>query len=112
MFVLLHNTPKHIEGAKLIPLKNMLLHDHVNLFNEELLAWHIKNNKDLPKNKCTKILVYCLSGERSPTASQVLVNSGHKRVDNIQDCSTSWLNTRYPIVIDPDFWAVNYPNFH
>jgi len=56
MFVLLHNTPKHIEGAKLIPLKNMLLNDHVNLFNEELLAWHIKNNKDLPKTNVQKYL--------------------------------------------------------
>ena len=69
-------------------------------------AWHIKNNKDLPKNKYTKILVYCLSGKRGPTASQILVDSGYKRVDKIQDGITAWLNTRYPIVIDPDFWEL------
>ena len=51
----------HIEGANLIPLRNLQLYAPVNLSDEELLAWHIKNNKDLPKNKCTKILVYCLS---------------------------------------------------
>ena len=96
----------------MIPFKNMLLYDPINLLNEELFAWHTKNNKDLPKNKCTKILFYCLSGKRGPTASQILVDSGYKRVDNIQDVSTAWLNTRYPIIIDPDFWAVNYPTFH
>jgi len=53
-----------------------------------------------------------LSKKRGHTASQMLVDSGYKRVDNIQDGITAWLNTRYPIVIDPYFWAVNYPNFH
>jgi rhodanese-related sulfurtransferase len=52
------------------------LHDPVKLSDEGLLTWHIKNNKDLPKNKCTKILVYCLSGKRSAIASQMLIDSG------------------------------------
>ena len=42
-----------IEGAKLIPLMNVPSHDPVNLSDEELLAQHIKNNQDLPKDKCT-----------------------------------------------------------
>lgn len=39
----------YIVGAKLIPLKNVLSHDPINLSNEELLTWRIKNNKYLPK---------------------------------------------------------------
>ena len=46
----------HIEGANLIPLRNVPLHDPVNLSDEELLAWHIKNNKDLPKTNVQKYL--------------------------------------------------------
>ena len=99
----------HIEGAKLIPLRNVPLHDHVNLSDERLLAWHIKNNKDLPKNKDSKILVYCFSGKRSAVASQMLVQSGYKRVHNMQSGITEWVNARHPIVIDPIFWTVNYP---
>jgi rhodanese-related sulfurtransferase len=99
----------HIEGSKLIPLRNVPLHDPVNLSDEGLLAWHIKNDKDLPKNKDAKILVYCFSGKRSSVASQMLVESGYKRVYNMQSGITEWVNARYPIVIDPIFWTVNYP---
>jgi rhodanese-related sulfurtransferase len=99
----------HIEGANLIPLRNVPLHDPVNLSDEGLLAWHIKNNKDLPKNKDAKILVYCFSGKRSFVASQMLVQSGYKKVYNMQNGITEWVNARYPIVIDPIFWTINYP---
>ncbi len=99
----------HIEGANLIPLRNVPLHDPVNLSDEELLAWHIKNNKDLPKNKCIKILIHCLSEKRGSVASQMLVDSGYKRVDNIQDVITAWVNAGYTVVVDPKFWTVNYP---
>ena len=99
----------HIKGAKLIPLRNVPSHDPINLPDEELLAWHIKNNKDLPKNKCAKILVYCFSGKRSSVASQMLVQSSYKRVYNMQSGITEWVNARYPVVIDPIFWTVNYP---
>ncbi len=99
----------HIEGAKLIPLRNVPSHDPVNLPDEELLAWHIKNNNDLPKNKCTKILVYCFSGKRSFVASQILVKSGYKGVYNMQNGIKEWGNAKYPVVVNPNFWAVNYP---
>ncbi len=99
----------HIKGANLIPLKNVPLHDPVNLSDDGLLAWHIKNNKDLPKNKDAKILVYCFSGNRSSVASQMLVQSGYKRVYNMQSGIIEWVNARYPIVVDPIFWIINYP---
>jgi rhodanese-related sulfurtransferase len=97
----------HIEGANLIPLRNVPLHDHVNLSDEGLLEWHIKNNKDLPKNKDAKILVYCFSGKRSSVASQMLVKSGYKRVYNMQSGITEWVNAKYPVVVNPNFWTVN-----
>ena len=84
-------------------------HDPVNLPDEELLAQHIKNNKDLPKNKDTEMLVYCLSGKRGSVASQVLVDSGYKRVNNIQGGITAWVNAGYPFVVNSNFWTVNYP---
>ena len=99
----------HIEGAKLIPLMNVPSHDPVNLSDEELLAWHIKNNQDLPKDKCTKIVVHCLSGKRGSIASQMLVDSGYKRVNNIQGGITAWVNAGYPVVVNPNLWTVNYP---
>jgi rhodanese-related sulfurtransferase len=82
------------------------LRDSVNLSDEDLLAWCIKNNKDLPKNECTKILVYCLSGKRGSIASQMLVDSGSKRVDNIQGGITAWINAGYLVVVNPNFWTV------
>ncbi len=114
LFILDVRTPAeynytHIDGAKLIPLKNVPSHDPINLSNEELLAWHVKNNKDLPKNKRTKILVYCLSGKRSAIASQMLIDSGFKRVYNMQGGITEWVNVGYPVVVDHKFWAANYP---
>jgi rhodanese-related sulfurtransferase len=93
----------------LIPFKNVPSHDPVNLPDEDLLAWHIKNNKDLPKKKCTKILVYCFSGKRSSVASQMLVESGYKRVYNMQSGIIEWVNAKYPVVVNPYFWTVNYP---
>jgi rhodanese-related sulfurtransferase len=54
----------------------------------------------LPKNKCAKILVYCLSGKRSAIESKMLVDSGYKRVDNIQVGITAWVNTGYSVVVN------------
>jgi rhodanese-related sulfurtransferase len=99
----------HIEGANLIPLMNVPSHDPVNLSDEELLAGHIKNNTNLPKSKCTKIVIYCLSGKRGSVASQMLVDSGYKRVNNIQGGITAWVNAGYSVVVNPNFWTVRYP---
>ena len=114
LFILDVRTPAeynytHVKGAKLMPLKNVPSHDPINLSNEELLEWHIKNNKDLPKNKCTKILVYCLSGKRGAIASKMLIDSGYKRVYNMQGGITAWVNVGYPVVVDHKLWAANYP---
>ena len=39
----------------------------------------------------------------------MLVESGYKKVYNMQSGIIEWVNARYPVVIDPIFWTVNYP---
>ena len=106
----------HIAGAKLIPLKNVPVHDPVNLSDDKLLP---NRMKELPKNKNTKIVVYCYTGKRGGIASQMLADAGYKRVysiqdglqDNIQDGLPAWVNAGYPVVIDSVKWAANYPHY-
>jgi rhodanese-related sulfurtransferase len=96
----------HIEGAKLIPLKNMPLRDPVNLSDDQLLP---NRMKDLPEDKYTKIVVYCLSGKRGAIASQMIAEAGYKEVNNMQDGIKAWVNASYPVVVDSNSWANNYP---
>jgi rhodanese-related sulfurtransferase len=98
----------HIEGAILIPLKNVPAHDPVNLSDDQLLPNRIN---ELPKNKNTKIVVYCYTGKRGSIASQMIVDAGYKRVYNIQDGLTAWVNAEYPVVIDSEKWLTNYPHY-
>ena len=97
----------HIEGATLIPLKNVPAHDPVNLSDDKLLP---NRMKELPKDKDTKIVVYCYTGKRGGIASQMIADAGYKRVYNIQGGLTAWVNAGYPIVIDPVRWLANYPH--
>ena len=98
----------HIEGATLISLKNLPAHDPVNLPDDQLLPNRIK---ELPENKNTKIVVYCYTGKRGGTASQMIADAGYKRVYNIQGGLTEWVNAGYPVVIDPAKWSANYPHY-
>ena len=104
----------HIAGAKLIPLKNVPVHDPVNLSDGKLLP---NRMKELPKNKNTKIVVYCYTGKRGGIASQMIADAGYKRVYNIKDDKTdqaglpAWVNAGYPVVIDSAKWAANYPHY-
>jgi len=104
----------HIAGAKLIPLKNVPVHDPVSLSDNKLLP---NRMKELPKNKNTKIVVYCYTGKRGGIASQMIADAGYKRVYNIKDDKTdqaglpAWVNAGYPVVIDSVKWAANYPHY-
>ena len=98
----------HIEGATLIPLKNVPAHDPVNLSDDQLLP---NRMKELPENKNTKIVVYCYTGKRGGIASQMIADAGYKRVYNIQDGLTAWVNSGYPVVIDSEKWSANYPHY-
>jgi rhodanese-related sulfurtransferase len=104
----------HIEGAKLIPLKNVPTHDPVNLSDDKLLP---NRMKELPKNKNTKIVVYCYTGKRGAIASQMIANVGYKKVYNIKDDKTgqaglpAWVNAGYPVVTDSVKWTASYPHY-
>lgn len=80
----------HIEGATLIPVKNS---GGSNLSPDQLLEARIN---EVPKNK--KILVYCRSGSRSASASQILVNAGYSQVYNMEGGISAWIGAGYPVV--------------
>lgn len=100
----------HIEGATLIPLKNVPSHDPVNLSEDQLLP---NRMNELPKNKNTKIVVYCYTGKRGSVASQMIADAGYKNVYNIQGGLTAWVNAGCPVVVvtDSATWSANYPHY-
>lgn len=84
---------EHIEGATLIPLKNVPALDPIELPPEELLAQRLC---EVPDDK--PILVYCKSGARSDAARDLLVDSGYKNVYNLVGGITAWKAEGYPTV--------------
>jgi rhodanese-related sulfurtransferase len=98
----------HIEGAKLIPLKNVPIHDPVNLSDDRLLPNRIK---ELPKDKSTKIVVYCYTGKRGSIAGQMIADAGYKKVYNLQGGLPAWVSEGYPVVMDSAKWSANYPHY-
>jgi len=69
----------HISGSTLIPV-------------QELEA----RLNELPRNK--KILVYCRSGNRSATASEILIKNGFTQIFNMKGGITEWKNAGYDVV--------------
>ncbi len=69
----------HINGSTLIPVQEL-----------------DTRFKELPRDK--KILVYCRTGSRSATASEILVNNGFTQVYNMQGGITEWKNAGYEVV--------------
>lgn len=95
VFILDVRTPSefnssHIEGATLIPVTNS---GGSNLGSDQLLEARID---EVPENK--KILVYCRSGHRSTSASQILVNAGYSQVYNMEGGINAWTGVGYPVV--------------
>lgn len=83
----------YIEGAILIPLKNVPKEDPVELPPEKLLAQCLC---EIPENK--PILVYCKSGTRSDAARDLLVDSGYRHVYNLEGGILTWKAEGYPTV--------------
>ena len=95
VFVLDVRTPaefnsSHIEGATLIPVTNS---GGSNLSPDQLLEARIN---EVPIDQ--KILVYCRTGHRSTSASQMLVAAGYSDVYNMQGGITAWTGAGYPVV--------------
>lgn len=95
VFILDVRTPaefnsSHIEGATLIPVTNS---GGSNLSSDQLLEARIN---EVPRDK--KILVYCRTGHRSITASNLLVAAGYSDVYNMEGGITAWTGAGYPVV--------------
>ncbi len=70
---------------------------------------HIRNSKLIPVtelesrldelNTTDEILVYCLSGGRSSSASQILVDNGFLHVYNMLEGITAWINAGYAVYV-------------
>lgn len=80
----------HIEGATLIPVTNSF---GSSLSPDNLLEARVD---EVPENK--KILVYCRSGHRSTSASNILVNAGYSQVYNMVGGINAWTGAGYPVV--------------
>ncbi len=70
----------HIENSVLIPVQ-VLKRDYT-----KILA-----------HKDKKILIYCRSGNRSVTASNILLNNGFNRIYNLKGGIKAWIKNRYPV---------------
>lgn len=70
----------HIDGAVLIPVQE--LKDRI---------------KEVEKYKDKKVIVVCHSGVRSRKASDLLTQSGFKKVFNIADGMVGWDSQKYPV---------------
>lgn len=84
----------HIEGATLIPLKNVPAQDPIALPPEELLQERIS---EVPADK--KILVYCKTGSRSDIASSLLISAGYKEVYTMEGGINAWIDAGYPVIL-------------
>jgi len=67
--------------------------EHIEGTDELIPFDEIRENIDkLPKDKNTKIAVYCRSGSMSEEASQTLIDLGYKNVYNLVGGRNSYIN--------------------
>ena len=76
---------------------------------DEYNSGHIRNAKHIPVSELEgrlnelqttdEILVYCQSGGRSATASQILAENGFLRIYNMLEGVTAWSDAGYPLYV-------------
>jgi rhodanese-related sulfurtransferase len=71
----------HIEGAYLIPVSEL----------ENRLA-------ELPQDK--PIIVHCMSGSRSTSAANILLEKGFKEIFNMKGGITEWQSKGFPVIVE------------
>ncbi len=69
----------HIRNSTLIPIQEL-----------------DRRIRELPKDR--KILVYCRTGHRSATASEILDKNGFTQIYNMKGGITEWINAGYEVV--------------
>jgi len=52
-----------------------------------------QHKKDLPQDKSTRIVVYCMSGPMGDIAAEILASMGYTRVSNFQGGMMAWTQT-------------------
>ena len=72
-------TAGHVEGAKLIPVQELLLHV-----------------AEIPHDK--QVYVYCHSGRRSANAAKLLAEKGFTNIENVVGGIEAWKAADYPVV--------------
>jgi rhodanese-related sulfurtransferase len=97
VFILDVRTPAEFEAAHIreavsIPFKNVPSHDPVELPSSGLLPARIN---EVPTDKA--VIVYCLTGGRSLSASKLLVENGYTNVYNVNGGITAWIDAGYPV---------------
>ena len=70
----------HIKGALLIPVQELQ-----------------QRISEVPKDK--QVYVYCRSGVRSVRASNILVNAGYTRIENVLGGFMAWKDAGYPVEV-------------
>jgi len=60
-----------------------------------------RNLDKLPKDKATKIVLYCRSGRMSAIAAETLVKLGYTNVWNLKEGMNEWLQKGYPLLNKP-----------
>jgi len=60
-----------------------------------------RNLDKLPKDKATKIVLYCRSGRMSAIAAETLVKLGYTNVWNLKEGMNEWQQKGYPLLNKP-----------
>jgi len=71
----------HIEGAYLIPVSELE-----------------NRSQELPQDK--PVIVYCMSGSRSTSAANILLEKGFKEIFNMTGGITEWQNKGFPVIVE------------
>lgn len=70
----------YLEGASIIPLQEI-----------QMRAGELEKHKNHP------IIIYCATGNRSTTASKILLDRGFKNIMNVRQGIVGWVRDGYPV---------------
>lgn len=97
-------TPAQLYG--MTQNKDFVLADTDTSYTGEIAGTDLFLNADnvaqeldkFPADKSTKIVVYCIVGQKSQTVAQTLVKAGYTRVMQLQGGLVAWQQQGYPVI--------------